>query len=312
MSSQVRAGLSRRSFLTGAVALSASGTVAMPRRSLAAAEFAFGAGQIRVFSDGHLTLPMGFVLPEQSAEEIAALLEPNGLATDVLTPDCNVTLMRSGDRLVLFDVGAGPNFQPTAGALAGALDDAGIDTADITDVVFTHGHPDHLWGVLDDFGDPLFPEATYRVPQAEWDYWLADETLSQTPDDRKNLVVGAQTRFETISDQVVMIRPGQEVLPGVEAVDTAGHTPGHMSYAIHDGSESLMIIGDAIPNSIISFQKPGWPYGPDQDQDMAIETRKRLLDRLATDGSRVIGNHFPHPAKGRVERATEGYRLVTG
>ena len=312
MTGQMRKGLTRRSVLAGGTALAAAGLAGLPRRALAEASFAVGDHEITVFSDGHLSLPMNFVLPEQSEQEIAALLEPHGMATNMLTPDCNVTLLRSGDRLVLFDVGAGANFQPSAGELPGKLEEAGIDPSDITDVVLTHGHPDHLWGILDDFDDPLYPEANIWVSEAEWSFWRADDTLANMPEDRKSFVVGAQTRFEAIEDQGSMTRPGQEVLPGVEAVDTAGHTPGHLSYAIHGGPETVMVIGDAITNSIISFEKPDWPSGSDQDRDKGIETRLKLLDRLAQEQSRVIGFHFPNPGEGRVEKVGSVYRFVAG
>jgi len=304
--------MTRRQVLSAGAAFAAAGLAGASGRALAEASLTVGDHEITVFSDGHLTLPMNFVLPNQSRDEISDLLTPHGLATDALRPDCNVTLMRSGDRLVLFDVGAGANFQPTAGELPGKLEVAGIDPSDITDVILTHGHPDHLWGILDDFDDLFYSEANIWVPQVEWEFWRADDTLAKTPDARKSFVVGAQARFDAIEDQVTMIEPGQEVLPGVEAVDTSGHTPGHMSYVIHGGAESVFVIGDAITNSIISFEKPGWISGTDHDGEKGVETRKMLLDRLAQDQSRVIGFHFPNPGEGRVEKSGDGYTYVAG
>lgn len=312
MSRSLRTDLSRRSVLAGGLAMTAAGLTGAPRRAAAEAQLTLGDHEITVFSDGHLSLPMNFVLPDRSADEIAALLKPHGMATDMLTPDCNITLLRTGDRLVLFDVGAGANFQPSAGELPGKLEAAGIDPSEITDVVLTHAHPDHLWGILDDFDDPFYPEASIWVPEGEWDYWRADDTLAKMPEARKSFVVGAQTRLEAIEDQVSMIRPGQEVLPGVEAVDTAGHTPGHMSYVIHGGTDAVMVIGDAITNAVISFERPDWASGSDQDRDMGMHTRTRLLDRLAQERLRVIGFHFPHPGNGRVEKAGNAYRFVAG
>ncbi|MDN3722588.1 MBL fold metallo-hydrolase [Roseibium salinum] len=179
----------------GGLALTATSLVGPVRRASAQTSLAIGDHEITVFSDGHLTLPMNFALPEQSADEIAEVLTPHGLATNALMPDCNVTLLRTGDRLALFDVGSGSNFQSTAGELLSRLEEAGIDPADITDVVLTHGHPDHLWGMLDEFDDPLYPQAVVWVPQAEWDYWRADDTLAGTPDERKKLCGGRAGPF---------------------------------------------------------------------------------------------------------------------
>ncbi|MEJ8474568.1 MBL fold metallo-hydrolase [Roseibium algae] len=302
--------MTRRTVLTGSAALALSISTGIATRSALANPIALGDAEVQIFSDGNLNLPMNFVLPDQSTKDIKALLQPHGIATDTLTPDCNVTLYRTGDRLALFDVGSGANFQPSAGELLAQLENAGIDPADITDVIFTHAHPDHLWGVLDDFDDPLFSEAQYWVPQAEWEYWLADDTLANTPEERKTFVVGAQSRFETISDQVEMIRPGMEVIPGVEAIDTSGHTPGHMSYMLHSGSENLLVVGDAIANAIISFEKPDWHYGSDQDREKGAATRKTLLDRIAAENTRIIGYHLPEPGMGRAERSGTAYRFV--
>lgn len=312
MARTVSPGLSRRSFLEAGLGLGVAATAGI-RPTLAASEpILLGASEVTVLSDGNLSLPMNFLLPEQSPEEIAALFEPHGLPTDIATPDCNITVLRQNGRLVLFDAGAGGNFQPSAGELLSGLEDAGIDPADVTDVIFTHAHPDHLWGILDDFDEILYPAATLWVPQAEWDYWRADDTLANTPDARKSFVIGAQSRFEAMADQVQMISPGQEVVSGVEAIDTSGHTPGHMSFLVHGGGDSILVVGDAIANSVISFERPEWVSGSDQDPQKGIETRKALLDRLAADNSRLIGFHLPDMGVGRVERAGSAYRFVAG
>jgi len=101
-----------------------------------------------------------------------------------------------------------------------------------------------------------------------------------------------------------------EVLPGVEAIDTSGHTPGHTSYMLHGGGDSLLVVGDAISNSVISFEKPTWHSGTDQDPDKGVKTRTALLDRLATDQTKIIGYHLPHPGQGVAERNGTAYRFV--
>jgi len=274
---------------------------------------AFGTGELQIFSDGQLSLPRSFLFPDSiDNAELQLLLKSHNMDGDTLTPDCNVTLWRTEQRLILFDMGAGPNFMPSAGRLLDNLSAANIDPTDVTDVVFTHGHPDHFWGLLDDFDDLVCPNATYHMSEQEWDYWRAADTLQNTPDVRKSGVVGAQNRIPLIEDAMQFFVPGQEVLPGVEAIDTHGHTPGHISFALHAGNTSVVLLGDAITNVAVSFARPSWPSGADQDPQQGAVTRTKLLDRLSVDHSSVIGYHLPYPGLGRVERVDSKYRFVAG
>lgn len=302
--------LSRRTLVKTAT-LAAAGLI-LPRHAGAMSTETVGNAEVTILSDGNLMLPLDFVFPDAPQAELRALLEADGQPTDMLTPDCNITLVRSGDRLVLFDVGAGPNFMPSAGSLADSLAEAGIEPSEITDVVFTHAHPDHLWGLVDDFDELVFPEADYHMNAVEWDYWRAPNTLDNTPEARKSFVVGARNRFDYLEERINLFAFGDEVIAGIEAVDTSGHTPGHTSFAVHSGSESVLVVGDAVTNVAVSFAKPDWPSGSDQDAARGAATRLTLLDRMATDQMRMVGFHMPHPGLGRVERDGTGYRFVTG
>lgn len=200
---------------------------------------------------------------------------------------------------------------PTAGSLLDSLDALGVTTDDITDVIFTHGHPDHLWGLLDDFGDLMFPDAAYYMGQQEFDYWTNPNTVSQIDEGRRTFAVGAQRRLEIIAEQVSFINDGDEILPGVAARATVGHTPGHMSFEVRSGTESTMILGDCIGNSHVAFARPDWLSGTDQDAPLAAQTRTKLLDQLAHEKIRILGFHLPNGGIGRVERKGDTYSFVS-
>jgi glyoxylase-like metal-dependent hydrolase (beta-lactamase superfamily II) len=299
---------SRRQVLKTGVGLAAS--LGLPGAVWAMGSAKIGTKELTVLSDGNLSLPLDFVFPNVPRAMIEKLLAEAGQPTDVLAPDCNVTLLRDGDRLILFDVGAGKNFMPSAGKLDDSLAGAGFDPSEVTDVVFTHAHPDHIWGLVDDFDELIFSNANYYMNSMEWDYWRREDTLENTPEARKTFVIGARNRFDYLEDRIQFFNYGDEVLSGIEAVDTSGHTPGHTSFAIHDGNESIMVIGDAVTNVAVSFQHPEWPSGSDQDVELGIRTRIALLDRLASDKMGVVGFHMPHPGLGRVEKSATAYRFA--
>ena len=191
-----------------------------------------------------------------------------------------------------------------------ALEAAGIDPGDITHVVFTHAHADHLWGVLDDFEEPFFYNAEHLMGRGEFDYWADPETVNNVPDDRVAMAVGAARRLEMMADTMVLLDDGQEILPGIAARATHGHTPGHMSFALQSGSQSAMVIGDALINDHTAFAHPDWHIGADADQIQAAATRAALLDQLAHDQIAMVGFHLPDGGFGRVERSENAYKFV--
>ena len=301
--------LTRRHLLTATAA-----ALAVPlgaRRLWAASTLTLGELQIDTLSDGNLVLPGTFILGGMPQEEMQAIVAKYGLPTDQLTPPCNVTLLRDGTNTVLFDVGAGPDFQPSAGKLMEALDALGLTVEDITHVLFTHGHPDHLWGLLDEFDEPVFPNAEHMIGQAEFDYWTNPDTVAAIGEARATFAVGAARRLGAIAETVRLLADGEEAVPGVTARLTPGHTPGHLAYEIAASAPAL-VLGDCVGNHHVAFERPDWPSGSDQDPDLAAATRVALLDRLAAEGHAIIGYHLPEGGIGRVERADQGYRYIAG
>lgn len=299
-------GFSRRSFLKGAAAAPVFGS--LPH--LTSAELSLGNATLTTVSDGSLMLPGDFIFAPMPQEELAPILMEFGLSNDRLTPECNLALYRDGTNTVLFDVGSGPDFMPTAGTIQDSLDAIGLTPDDVTHVVFTHAHPDHIWGLLDDFDDPLFYDATYMMGRSEWDYWWNPETVDTIGEARAAFAVGAKRRMEAIEDAVVLFDDGEEILPGIAALSTPGHTPGHMAFEVRNGSNAALIVGDAIGNHHVAFRKPAWESGSDQDAALAVTTRAMLFDRLTAEDMAVIGFHLPDGGMGRVTTEGDGYRFV--
>jgi len=298
--------LSRRAFLSASAASLVAGAPA-----LAATPYSFrhGAFEIAVISDGHLVLPTTFLAPDAPAAERETLLKLAGQSGAQFNSPTNVTLVRTPNDLILVDMGSGDRFMPTAGRLWDNFKTAGIDKSKITKVVFTHGHPDHLWGTVDDLDDLMLPDATFYVAGTEWDFWMSDNATRGLPSERAGFVTGARRNYVAIKQKVKIVRPGDDIVTGLRIIDTPGHTQGHVSLELV-GGDGLIIGGDALTHSLISFQHPEWRPTADHVPEQAIATRRKLLDRLAADRSELIGFHLPYPGLGIVERKDAAYRFI--
>ncbi len=302
--------LTRRSFIaaTAATAALPGLTLSSPVHAAAPYTFKHGAFEITVMSDGHLVLPTSFLAPDVPPEQRAGLLNAAGQTGETYQSPTNITLIRAGAELILVDTGSGDRFMPTAGKLWDNLVAAGIDRAKITKVIFTHGHPDHLWGTVDELDDLMLPNATYHVAAAEWNFWTGDNAVRGLPAERAGFVTGARRNYAAIKERVTTFKAGDDIVNGVQAIATAGHTQGHIALAL-SGGDGLIVGGDVLTHPLISFAHPEWRPTADHVPDQAVATRKKLLDRLAADRSKLIGFHLPYPGVGTVERKDGVYRF---
>jgi len=299
--------LDRRTFL----AASAAGFAARALPAVAATPYAFrhGAFDVTVVSDGHLVLPTTFLAPDAPPPERDAILKAAGQTGEQYNSPTNITLIRTSSDLILIDMGSGDRFMPTAGKLWDHPKAAGNDKAKVTKVVFTHGHPDHLWGTVDELDDLVIPDAAFYVASAEWDFWTGENATRGLPAERAGFVTGARRNYTAIKDRVKMIKAGDEIVSGLRIIDTPGHTQGHVSIELA-GADGLIVGGDALIDPVIYFRHPEWYYTGDHMPDQAAATRRKLLDRLAADRSKLIGFHLPYPGVGTVERKDSAYRFV--
>jgi glyoxylase-like metal-dependent hydrolase (beta-lactamase superfamily II) len=297
--------------LTG---IAAGGVVGLPaglRAQGTPHKFKVGAAEVTILSDGYMTLPTGFLFPDQSPDEIEALHKANGQTFNGIRPEVNVTVIKLGSETVLIDTGGGPDFLPTLGKLPESLQAAGIAPESITRVIFTHAHQDHLWGVADALGgDTQFEKAQHVISGGERDYWIQDGIETRVSQTMQGFALGIQRRLRALADRLTIIAPGAEVMPGLALIDSGGHTPGHVSVVLRSQGQQLVIGGDALNHAIVSFAAPDWRWGSDQDKDRAIASRKRLLDQVTTERSLYVGYHLPWPGVGRVERNGTAYRFV--
>ncbi len=219
--------LSRRYFLcraaSGAAALAPATTLAREREwSIRQTIHKSGTLEVTVLSDGHFLLPTGFLLaPDAPAAERDEVLKAAPPVGDQLRLPNNIAVIRRASDLILIDAGAGPHHQPTSGKLAGSLEAAGIEPAAVTIVVLTHGHPDHLWGVLDAGGNFIVRTAAYVISARELEVWSDPNVLRTLPPAVANdrIVGGARSHLAPIKDRIRTVRGGDDIISGVRAIE---------------------------------------------------------------------------------------------
>ncbi|MEX1023166.1 MAG: MBL fold metallo-hydrolase, partial [Dehalococcoidia bacterium] len=203
-------------------------------------------------------------------------------------------LVRSVGRTVLVDLGVGvgpyPRYRDMHGTLLDSMREAGVGLDEVDEVFLTHAHPDHVgWAVDEATGRPRFPQARYRVHRADWDEFTGRDPVPRYVD-----------RFVRPLDAagVLDLLEGETALtPHLTAIETPGHTPGHMSLLIASMGERAVITGDVI-TSAASITEPERPFGSDLRPHQGIETRLALLDRIEADSLRVVAGHLPEPGFG--------------
>lgn len=264
-----------------------------PAVAPAADTYAFRIGQLEAVAlrDGALAFPVGGQdIPWKNAE-VSALLRASSVTDDTVHLSIQPLLVKDGERVVLIDTGTGGQMG-TEGKLQTSLRTAGVAPAQVTDILISHAHGDHIGGLVAN-GALAFPNATIRMSIPEWTAMQADAELAEL--------------VRVITPKVQAFAPGSVVAPNITAVSLDGHTPGHTGYEIAEGGGRLLYIGDALHSSILSVQRPDWRNNWDGDSATAIATRQGLLERGASQRLLIYANHFPFPGLGRIERRDDGF-----
>lgn len=311
--------VNRRGMFVGAGAVAAAtvgtrfagGAMAQESQSALPSAYRYAVGEMTVTAahDGHWAMPLeeGFVT-NAALSEVQAALDATFMPTDALNIVFTPIVVRSGSETVLFDTGFADNGPPTAGNLRANLAFAGIEPADVTKVVITHFHPDHIHGLKTKAGETVYSNAEVLVPAPEWQFWSNDANKAIAGEGRQGLFELVAAKFDGI--EITEYQWDQEIVTGITAIDAHGHTPGHTAFAITSGNDRLLLIADTTNHPALFVRYPDWSARFDQDAEAARQTRHRLLDMAASERMLVTGYHFPFPAAGHIARDGDGYRLV--
>lgn len=271
--------------------------------------FSLGEFEITVLSDGHRMVPdpQKIFGANQTEEEVGALLESNYLPVDKMQFTFAPTLVNTGADLVLFDTGNGEGGREGGvGQTLSNLAASGYAPEQVTIVVLTHLHGDHIGGLMEG-GAPAFANARYVTGQVEYDFWSSQDRIGTGAENGHKGVV---SKVVPLADKMSFIGDGDSVVPGITGMAAFGHTPGHMIFGLESGGRKLILAVDSANHYVLSLQRPDWEVLFDTDKAMAAATRKKVFDMIATDRLPFIGYHMPFPSVGYVEKAAEGYRFI--
>jgi glyoxylase-like metal-dependent hydrolase (beta-lactamase superfamily II) len=250
-----------------------------------------------------------------SEAELAPVLKANFMQP-VIQITANPLVVDTGRERILVDNGFGEKLGPTFGsfpALEVNLSRADITPDSIDLVVTSHGHLDHIGGLVTKSGALAFPKAQFVFVDTEWNYWTGSRYESEVnsspmPDPfKKGTIAAARENLPPVAERSRFVKQGGEITSGVHYVASPGHSPSHASILFTSGNEQFVFMGDIAHNPVTSLQHPEWTPIFDYDPAQAIKSRKAILDRVATDRVMVMGYHFPFPGIGHVVRYDTAY-----
>ena len=256
-----------------------------------------------------------FVL-NASVEEVNGALRDLFMQPGTFVYPYNPLVINTGSRLVVVDSGTGEAAYKASkgesGQLVPNMIAAGIDPNAVDTVLISHYHGDHINGLLKADNTLAFPNAEILVPAPEHTYWMDDGERGRSSTQR---IADNFTNVRRVMNPEVLKRLrtyewDKEVLPGVLAVGTPGHTPGHTSHILSSGSAKVYAQADVTHAPFLFARHPGWHAFYDHEPVQAEATRRKVYDMLAAEKMMVQGYHYPFPSAAHVDKTSTGYLEV--
>jgi glyoxylase-like metal-dependent hydrolase (beta-lactamase superfamily II) len=266
--------------------------------------------EVTALSDGTVALPMGTLLTNSTPEKLKDAFA-RAFLSDPVETSVNAYLVNTGAKLVMIDTGAGTSFGPTLNKLVANLKASGYQPEQVDEIYITHPHGDHIGGLTAN-GARVFVNATVRLGKRDADYWLSPATLEAAPADRKGMIQGVQTTLKPYQDagKLKPIEADGELVPGVRAAASNGHTPGHTTYVVESKGARLVAIGDLMHVASVQFDDPSVTIQFDSDSVAAAAQRKKAYADAAREGHILAIAHVSFPGLGRLRTAGDGYVFI--
>jgi glyoxylase-like metal-dependent hydrolase (beta-lactamase superfamily II) len=243
-----------------------------------------------------------------SPEELEPSLRKFRITPDNIPSPFIAVLLQEDDKKILIDTGMGFSEKPLVfrgnsyvikGRLQQLLKQENVKVEDITDVIITHFHPDHIGGLFSEEGKLKFPNARFCIHEDEWTYWHSSLSDNQPPLFKyfieKNITPLQTHNLNLFKGDFV------NILPGITAVKAGGHTPGQIALIIGSHPEQLLYISDAFLHPL-HIERLGWQTNYDLDHQKAKQSRVKLLELAHKDNMLINAFHFDFPGLGRIDK----------
>ena len=282
--------------------------------------FRFGVGQFECVSvsDGALNYPPESLFSNVPLERVEEALRHLDLPTSQVMTPYTCLYIDTGEHRVLVDTGAGDlgahaaqvfpgldHSTSVTGLLPENMRAAGLEPSEIDTVIITHAHPDHIGGTLEETGGLVIPNANYFISGEEWEFWTSDAAATKAP---PFMVDAARRNLEPLKERLTLIEDASEVVSGIRAIATAGHTTGHIALSVASDGERLLHVSDAVLYPL-HLEHPEWTPVFDMLPEQASASKRRIFDLAAEVDALVFAHHFPpFPSVGRVRKQQQGWR----
>jgi len=259
--------------------------------------------EVTALSDGTVKLPVKDLLTNTTPAKVGAALKRSFLP-DAVETSVNAYLVNTGSKLVLIDTGASNLFGPTLGSLQANLKASGYQPEQVDEIYITHMHPDHVGGLVVN-GAMAFPNATVRADKADADFWLDEAKMKAAPKESQGFFQGAMASVKPYADagRFKTFEGATELVPGVKAQPTHGHTAGHNVYLVESKGEKLVLWGDLMHVAAVQFDNPEVTIKFDSESPLAAKERAKAYADAAKNGYLVGSAHIAFPGLGRVRKA---------